>query len=148
MVKSKEEVAAKMTERVSGAGKYMRAGMKSGADPLDVLLKDPAASAAKHIAGVQEAARKGKYEAGLKKAKGRDAWKGSIDRAANHYEERTTEMVARSLEDYDVRAGCIEKAKAVIAKMPGTTRDQNIQRSAAYQKAMGECMDSVKGLKA
>ena len=148
MVKTKEQVAAKMQERVSTAGKYMRQGMESGPDPIDILLKNPEQYGQKLAAGVAESVRRGKYTAGLKTAKNRNAYKGSINRAAAHYEERTADMVANSMESYEWRAACIESAKKATEAMPTTTRDQRIARAAAYSKAMGECCDRQKGLKA
>ncbi|GAH97090.1 unnamed protein product, partial [marine sediment metagenome] len=48
---------------------------------------------------------------------------------------------------YDVRKGCIEKAKAAIKDMVKTTRANRIARSAKYQEEMGKCMDAAKGRK-
>jgi hypothetical protein len=147
MVKSKAAVERKMRERVSTAGTYLKEGMSEAPDPVDVLLSDVAGNEKKLVDGVAEAVRRGKYKAGLETAKARGSWKGSQDRAAAHYEERAEDMVKHSMEGYDERANCIEAAKASIKSMPSTTRDQRIARGAAYAKAMGACMDRVKGLK-
>ncbi len=42
---------------------------------------------------------------------------------------------------------CVKVAKAEVAKMPETTRQQRIARSSRYQIVMGECMDKKKGRK-
>ena len=147
MVKSKEVAERRMRERVSTAGAYLKEGFEEAEDPIDVLLKDPEKFAKKLVDGLTEAIRKGKFTAGLKTAKDRDAWKKSKDRAGAHYEERADEMVAHAMEGYDERAKCIEEAKKAIAGMPSATRAQRIARSAKYQEVMGECMDRVRGLK-
>jgi len=147
MVKSKEVAERRMRERVSTAGSYLKEGFEEAVDPIEVILRDPDGFAKKLVDGLVEAIRKGKYTVGLKTAKDRDAWKGSSDRAARHYEERADDMVAHAMEGYDERAKCIEEAKKAIEKMPSATRAQRIARSAKYQEVMGECMDRVKGLK-
>lgn len=147
MVKSKAAVERKMRERVSSAGQYLKEGMDEAPDPVDVLLSDVAGNEKKLVDGVAEAIRRGKYKAGLETAKARGSWNKSKDRAAAHYEERAEDMVAHSMEGYDERAQCIETAKASVKNMPTTTRDQRIAKGAAYAKAMGACMDRVKGLK-
>ena len=148
MVKSRARVAAKMQDRVRTAGAELKAGMVEGQDPIDVALKNPAEHAKKMQDGLNEAIRRGKVEAGLKKAKGRNAWKNAIDRAAQHYEASADRMVTNAMEDYDARAGAIERALAKVTSMPKTTRDQRIAYSAAYQKALGEEMDKLYGRKA
>jgi hypothetical protein len=145
MVKSKSTVEEKMRDRIATAGKYLKLGMSEADDPLDVILKDPEAYAKKLADGIVEAIRRGSYQAGIKKAKERNAWETSHDRAAQHYEERTDDIVQRSMESYDKRADCIEKAKQAIANMPSTTRSQRIARSAKYQEIVGDCMDKAFG---
>ncbi len=147
MVKSKAAVERKMRDRASTAGTYLKEGLGEAEDPVDVLLRDISGNEKKLADGVAEAIRRGKYKAGLEKAKQRDSWGKSHDRAAAHYEEAAGRMVDHAMEGYDERAACIEKAKASIKSMPTTTRDQRIAKGAAYAKAMGSCMDSVRGLK-
>ena len=147
MVKSKSRVEQKMRERVRTAGSELKAGMMEGPDPIDIALKDPAAHVKKMQDGLAEAARRGKIEGGLKKAKERNAWKGSIDRAASHYEESADRMVDHAMEDYDARAGAIERAKQKVSGMPRTTRAQRIAYGAAYAQALGEEMDKLYGRK-
>ena len=147
MVKSKAATERKMRERVSTAGTYLKEGMAEAPDPVDVLLSDVAGNEKKLVDGVAEAVRRGKYKAGLETAKARGSWKNSQDRAGAHYEERAEDMVKHSMEGYDERANCIESAKDSTKSMPTTTRDQRIAKGAAFAKAMGTCMDRVKGLK-
>jgi hypothetical protein len=147
MVKSKARVEAKMKERVRTAGSELKAGMLEGPDPIDIALKDPAAHAKKMQDGLNEAIRRGKVEGGLKKAKERNSWKNSIDRAASNYEGAADRMVAHAMEDYDARAAAIERAKAKVAGMPRTTRAQRIAYGAAYAQAVGEEMDRLYGRK-
>ena len=148
MVKSAAEVEEKMRDRVSTAGKYLRSGMASAPDPIDVLLKDPSGYAKKLQDGLNEAIRRGSYEAGLKKAKARNSWRDSLERAGAHFEERTDDMVANAMSSYDARAAAIGRAQAIVETMPTTTRTQRIAKSAAYQKAVGEEFDKVFGRKA
>jgi len=147
MVKTRAEVEEKMRERTATAGKYLKQGMDAAEDPLDVLLNNPEESQKKLIAGVAESARRGSYIAGLRKAKERNAWANSKDRAAAHYEERSEDMVNNSMASYDERARAIEIAQGKVAAMPTTTRDQRIAKSAAYQKAVGEEFDKIFGRK-
>ena len=147
MVKSRAEVEEKMRDRVSTAGKYLRQGMEAAEDPLAVLLKDPAKAAKKHAAGVIEAHRRGSFIAGLKKAKARNSWKESLDRAGAHFEERTEDMVDNAMESYDARASAIERAQARVADLPTTTRAQRIAKSGKYQEYVGEEFDKVFGRK-
>jgi len=148
MAKSRARVAAKMQDRVRTAGSELKAGMMEAPDPIEIALKNPAEHAKKMADGLNEAIRRGKVEAGLKKAKSRNAWKNSIERAAQHYEASADRMAANALEDYDARIAAIERALAKVANMPRTTRDQRIAYSAAYQKALGEEMDKLYGRKA
>jgi hypothetical protein len=147
MVKTAAEVKEKMLDRVGTAGKYLKQGMDAAEDPIDVLLKDPAAAQKKLLDGQAEAARRGSYEAGLRKAKDRNAWQKSKDRAAAHYEERRDDMVENAMDSYDARKGAIERAQAATKDMPTTTRDQRIAKSTAYQKKVGEEFDKVFGRK-
>lgn len=147
MVKSKTVAERRMTDRVRTAAPYLMEGFDEAEDPIDVLLKDPDEFAKRLIAGVTEAIRRGDYKIGLEKAKARNAWKGSKERAGSHYEERVEDMVKHAMEDYDERATCIESAKKGIAAMPKATRAQRIARSSKYQELMGVCMDKVKGRK-
>lgn len=136
-----------MLDRVGTAGKYLEQGMDAAEDPIDVLLKDPEAAQKKLLDGQAEAARRGSYIAGLKKAKSRNAWQESKPRAAAHYEERKEDMVNHAMDSYDARKGAIERAQASTKDMPTTTRDQRIAKSAAYQKAVGAEFDKVFGRK-
>jgi len=145
MVKSKEAAERKMKDRVSSAGKYLTEALGEAPDPLKVILEDPAEHLKKMEAGLKEANRTGKTIAGIKTALARDAWGKSHERAGSHYEERTDDMVEHSMEDYDVRAGCIETAKKAIKSMAKATRANRIARSAKYQEEMGKCMDRAKG---
>ncbi len=147
MVKSKAAVERKMRDRVSTAGTYLREGMAEAPDPVDILLADVPGNEKKLVDGVAEAVRRGKYKSGLESAKARGSWKNSHERAGRHYEERADDMVKNSMEGYDDRANCIESAKKSTANLPVTTRDQRIAKGAAYAKAMGACMDKVRGLK-
>lgn len=148
MVKSKDMVAAKMRDRVGTAGTYLKSGMNAAPDPIDVLLKDPEGYGKALVAGVQDAMKRGSYKVGLERAKSRNSWKGAVDRAAAHFEERKDDLVNHALESYDVRKSCIEAAQAAVANMPTATRDQRIAKSMAYQKAVGVEFDKAFGRKA
>ncbi len=147
MVKSKEVAERRMRERMRIASEALKEGMLEAEDPLEVLMKDPEGFAKKLSEGIAEAIRKGKWQHGVKVAKSRDSWKKSIDTAGAHYGDKVDVAVEHAMEDYDVRAKCIEEAKKAIEGMPSTTRAQRIARSAKYQEVMGECMDRAKGLK-
>lgn len=147
MVKTAQEVREKMQDRVSTAGKYLKQGMDGAEDPIDILLKDPAKYQKKLLDGQVEAAKRGAYEAGLRKAKERNAWSGSKERAAAHYEERTDDMVENAMSSYDARKGAIERAQAATADMPTTTRTQRIAKSAKYQEVVGTEFDKIFGRK-
>ena len=148
MVKRKERAERKMLDRVRTAGTELVAGMEEGEDPIDIALKDIPGHQKKMLDGLSEAIRRGKVESGLKKAKGRNAWKGAIEKAGRHYEESADVMVERTMEGYDERASAIERAKSRVDTMATTTRDQRIAKSAAYQKAVGEEFDKLYGRKA
>ena len=147
MVKSKEIAERRMRERMRIASEALKEGMSEAVDPLEVLLKNPEAFAKKLADGIVEAVRRGKWQLGVKRAKGRDSWKKSIDIAGAHYSDKVDVAVEHAMEDYDIRAKCIEEAKKAIENMPSTTREQRIARSAKYQAVMGECMDRARGLK-
>jgi hypothetical protein len=147
MVKSKADVEAKMKDRVSTAGTYLKKGMASAEDPVAKLLKDPEGNAQKMVAGLQDAVKRGNYKVGLQRAADRNSWKNSQDRAGAHFEERTGDMVKNALDSYDVRAQAIEAAQKEVASMPTATRDQRIAKSAAYQKAVGAKFDAAFGRK-
>lgn len=148
MVKSASAVMEKMKDRIATGGKYLKTAMTEAPDPVDVLLKDPDKYARKLADGVNEAIRTGSYAAGLQVAKGRNAWKGAVDRAGRHYEERTDDIVSRAMESYDKRKAAIEAAQAAVKDMPTTTRAQRIAKSAKYQEAVGKAMDAAFGRKA
>ncbi|MHC1567521.1 MAG: hypothetical protein ACXQTD_07415 [Candidatus Syntropharchaeia archaeon] len=146
-VKTREEVEAKMRERIGTAGKYLQEALEKAEDPLDVLLKDPDAFAKKLAENLAEAIRTGKFASGLKKAKERNAWKNATERAGRHYEERTDDIVEHALSNYDERRKCIEEARKAIENMPTRTREDRIKRSAEYQRRVAECFDRVFGRK-
>ena len=145
MVKSKSAAEEKMKDRVSTAGKYVKEGMEEAEDPIDILLKDADKFAKRLVENLIESIRRGKYKGGLTTAKARDSWKKAIPRAAAHFEERTDDMVAHAMEDYEDRAKCIEIAKAATKDMPTKTRALRIAKGAKHQELMGACMDKVKG---
>jgi hypothetical protein len=147
MVKSKERARRKMLANVRTAGAELKAGMEEGPDPIDIALKNPAEHAAKMKAGLDESIRRGKLEAGLKKAKQRNAYRTSIDKAAMRYEQSADVMVERSMEGYDERAACQERAAAKVAGMPTMTRDQRLAKGYEYQKAVAIEFDKMRGLK-
>ena len=147
MTKTREQVEEKMRERVSTAGKYVKEGMNAAEDPIEVLLKDPKGYAEKLLAGLTDAIRRGNYQVGLKAAQERNAWKGAIDRAASHFEERANDMVTNAMSSYDKRMTAIEAAKRAISNMPKATRVQRIARSTKYQTVVGEEMDKAFGRK-
>lgn len=147
MVKSKADVEAKMKDRVSTAGTYLKKGMAAAPNPVDVLLKDPEAAAKRMQDGLADAVRRGSYRVGLERAKQRGSWEKSQDRAGSHFEERKDDMVKNAMDSYDQRAAAIAAAKAKTDSMPVATRDQRIAKSQAYLKAVGEEMDKVFGRK-
>ena len=147
MVKSRARAEKKMLDRVRTAGSELKAGMSEAKDPLDVIQADIANKENKLIAGVQEGIKRGSYRQGIARAKERNSWKNSQDRAGRHYEERADDMVKNAMEDYDSRAGAIERAKAKVATMPTTTRQQRIAKGTAYLQAVSEEMDKVYGRK-
>jgi len=134
-----------MKDRVSTAGTYLKKGMASAEDPIDVLLKNPEAAAKKLQDGLADAIRRGNYKIGLERAKARNSYKGSMDRAGSHFEERTGDMVKNAMDTYDQRAAAIKAAQDRTAQMPTATREQRIAKSTAYQKAVGEEFDKVFG---
>jgi hypothetical protein len=145
MVKDKSRVEAKMLDRVRTAGSELKAGMKAGEDPIDVALKNVEAHQKKMADGLNEAIRTGRVKTGLQRAKDRNAWQDSIERAASHYEEAAPRMVANSMEDYEARGAAIERAKKTVANMPTTTRAQRIAKGTAYQNAVGSEFDKLYG---
>ena len=138
----------KMKDRVATAGKYLKSSLEKADDPIDVILADPETHLKNLVAGVTEAHRTGKIKSGFEKAKKRNSWKKAIPRAGDHFEERTDDMVANALDDYDERKAVIDAAKAEIAKMPSTTRTQRIARSTKYQQLVAEGFDKLYGRKA
>lgn len=146
--KDKAEVEEKMKDRVATGGKYLKSSLEKADDPVEVILADPDKYLKKLVDGVAEAHRTGRIKSGLEKAKKRGSWKGSLDRAASHFEERTDDMVANALDDYDERKAVIDKAKEEISKMPSTTRTQRIARSTKYQTLVAEGFDKLYGRKA
>jgi hypothetical protein len=147
VVKSQADVESKMKDRVSTAGIYLKKGMESAEDPIDVLLKDPEGYAKALVAGLADAIKRGNYKIGLERAKSRGSWKGAIPRAGAHFEERAADLVKNAMESYPARAAAIAAAQAKIKAMPSATRDQRIARSTAYQKFVGEEFDKVFGRK-
>lgn len=98
-------------------------------------------------AGLDDAIKRGLYRGGITKAKARNAWKTSSERAGDHYEERAEDMTEHAMEDYADRKACIEEAQKAISTMAKATRADRIKRSTKYQEVMGECMDRKKGRK-
>lgn len=143
--KDKAEVEEKMKDRVATAGKYLKSSLEKADDPVDIILGDPTLYLKKLVDGVSEAHRTGKIKSGLEKAKKRGSWKKAIPRAGTHFEERTDDMVENALDDYDERKAVIDAAKAVIAKMPSTTRTQRIARSTKYQQEVAAGFDKLYG---
>lgn len=147
MAKSREYVEKKMSDRISTAGAYLRSAMEEADDPVDVILADPEKYAKKLADNLVQSIKEGAYASGLKRAKDRNAWREAQDRAGAHFEERTDDIVAHSMESYDARAKCIESARKAISDMPDKTRTQRAERSKKYQITVGECMDKIFGRK-
>ena len=147
MVKSKRFVESKMRQRVSTSGQFLRDGMNEAQDPVDKLLSDVDKYEKKLVDGVQNSIKAGSYRVGLEKAKKRNSWKNSIDKAGRHYEESADMMVDHALEDYDQRAKLIEQAQDAVRDMPTATRAQRIQKSAKYQEIIGKLFDGHYGRK-
>jgi hypothetical protein len=141
MVKSAERVREKMLNSVRTAGNELRAGMNAAPDPIDIALKDPEAHAKKMQEGLAEAIRRGNVRAGLEKAKKRNSWKGSIDKAAAHFEESAPVMVENSMADYPQRMDVVSKAKQAVKDMPTVTRAQRIAKSSKYLEEAGKGYD-------
>jgi len=132
MVKSASRVQRKMKERVSVAGTEVVAGFEDAKDPIDVALSDIKGHEEKMKAGLAEAMKAGKVQRGLERAKKRDSWKKSAERAGRHYEERADDMVTNYMDDYDKRAAIIAKAQDEIKKMPKATFEQRMARQRKY----------------
>jgi ElaB/YqjD/DUF883 family membrane-anchored ribosome-binding protein len=147
MTKSAERVRQKMLDRVRTAGSELKAGMEAAEDPLQIISKDPDGYAKKLQKGVDEAVRRGKYQAGVKKAAADNRWKKSIDRAAENYEKSTDVMVDRAMESYEPRMAAIKAAKAACAHMPRGSLEQNLAYAAAYGKAVSKEFDGKFGRK-
>lgn len=145
MVKSQADVEAKMKDRVSTAGTYLKKGMTTADDPIDVLLKNPDGYAKKMQDGLADAVKRGNYTIGLQRAKTRNAYKGSTDRAGAHFEERTADMVKNAMDSYPARAAAIKTAQDAVANMPTATRAQRIAKSAKYQEVVGVEFDKAFG---
>lgn len=148
MVKSKKLFMKKMKVGISKASEYHGDALDEARDPLDVIAEDPDKYAKRQLDGVAEAHRLGKYQSGTKKAKDRDSWRKSKDRAVAHYGERADDMVEHAAEDYDVRKGIMEECDKVIKDMPKATTSQREARGAAYRKCTHEKFAAMKGLKA
>lgn len=145
MVKSKATAEKRMARNIVGAGASLKEGFEEAENPVDKLVRMGEDGVKRQVAGVQEAARKGKQLQGLKKAQARGSWIASKDRAASHFEERGADMVAHAMETYDGRAKCLEDAKKALEKEPRTTRAQREAYGVKYRTLTAECMDKLYG---
>jgi hypothetical protein len=147
MVKSLEAAKRKMKDRVSTAASYLQEGLGEAPDPIDILLKNPDASAKKLADGVNQSIKSGKYKQGLEKAKKRGSWRDSHERAGAHYAERADDMSEHAMEDYPARAAAIKRCQDAIADMPKATFVQREARGAKYRQLYHEEMNKLYGRK-
>lgn len=144
MVKSAEKVKEKLEERVSGSGKYHKAGMEDAeVNPNDAALKKLDLMKARF----DKAMDSGKTKAGMEKAASDKTWNKRIPKAAERWEDSSTYMTERYMEGYTERAACIDEAKKAIVNLPETTIEQRAEKSKQYQIAMSKCMSKKKGIK-
>lgn len=143
MVKSRDDVEAKMRERVSVSGKYHKKGMEDAStNPNEAALKKLDKMKARFNAAMDS----GKTAAGMKEAAADHRWEGRIDKAAERWEDSSGHMTTRYMEGYDERASCIEESKSKIAHLPDVTVEQSAEKSKQYQIAMSKCMEKKRGI--
>ena len=144
MSKTKEQVEAKLKERVAGSGKYHKSGMESAE-------KNPNEEAIKKLdlmkARFNQAMDSGRTKAGMQEAASEKRWEKRIDKAAERWEDSSTYMTERYMEGFDDRMAAINKAKAGIASMPETTVEQRAEKSKQYQIAVSKEMAKIRGIK-
>ena len=142
MVKRKEDVEAKMTERVSVSGKWHKKGMEDAeVNPNTAALKKLDVMKARF----NRAMDSGKTATGMKEAADAHRWEDRVDVAATRWEESSEHMTKRYMEGYEDRADCIEASKAKVAGLPCTTIEQRAEKSKQYQIAMSKCMEKKRG---
>ena len=142
MVKKKEDVEAKMTERVSVSGKWHKKGMEDATvNPNAAALKKLDVMKARFNAAMDS----GKTAAGMKEAADDSRWEKRVDVAAVRWEESSSHMTSRYMEGYEDRATCIEASKDKVGNMPCKTIEQRAEKSKQYQIAMSKCMEKKRG---
>ena len=143
MVKSKTDVEAKMTERVSVSGKWHKKGMEDAeVNPNTAALKKLDVMKARF----DKAMDSGRTAAGMKEAADAHRWENRVPVAAARWEESSAHMTERYMEGYDERAQCIEESKKKVDAMAATTIEQRAEKSKQYQIAMSKCMEKKRGI--
>jgi len=143
MVKSRADVEAKMTERVSTSGKYHKKGMEEAeVNPNEAALKKLDLMKARF----DKAMDSGKTAAGMREAAADKRWEKRVDVAATRWEESSGHMTDRYMDGYDDRAACIEESKKKVDAMAATTIEQRAEKSKQYQIAMSKCMEKKRGI--
>lgn len=143
MAKSWARTKAKMERSLSGAGEEVRAGILEAQDPLDIALSNIEVHEKKMAAGMAEAIRTGKVRKGLEKAKARNAYKASADRAAAHFSERTDDMVKHYGQGYEQRRQIIAQIQDEMRDMPKATYEDRKKRSDYYSKRSHELFSKL-----
>ena len=143
MVKSKADVEAKMTERVSVSGKWHKKGMEEAdTNPNEAALKKLDVMKARFDKSMDS----GRTAAGMREAAADHRWEKRIDVAASRWEESSGHMTERYMEGYDDRAACIEDSKKKVESMATITIEQRAEKSKQYQIAMSKCMEKKRGI--
>ncbi|MCL6601067.1 MAG: hypothetical protein K6T81_20380 [Alicyclobacillus macrosporangiidus] len=133
--KTPEQIASKYARRVAGAAQDYAEGVAS---PSRDWAQATAAAKPRWQAGIQEAISSGAFERGVQRA-GSAKWS---ERAQTIGAQRYSAAAQQAGAAYQQVAGQImaaaSAAREASTRLPGTTLDERIQRSAAAQRAISQ----------
>lgn len=139
--KSVTDAVSKWQQRVQQSGPFYQAGVQNP----QVDWAGPAVAAAdRRNAGLQQAIADGRIDAGIQRA-GTNKWRaGAISKGVQAWTTNTPKAAPNYQRGLQQVYGYFQAADQTVASMPRTTREERIQRAAAFIRTVGEQADAAK----
>jgi len=129
------EVSAEWATRLGQSAEKVKAGV---ARVTENPMAKAAANEDKWFAGVQRAKSEGRFKRGLMKTSLEDWQRSIIEKGADRIAAGAAQAVPKMTAFFDKALPYMDNLKKEIDKMPSTTLEDNIARSAAWQRKMAQ----------
>jgi len=144
--RSVEDAAERRARRIATSATEYEEGVKNPRADWLTRVKE---TSAKRDAELKRAIEDGRITKGAEAVGTAKQIQKTLEKGVPNWQSQATSTEANEayVEGMKPVIECVEEAKKAVASMPETTRAQRIQKSAAYQTKMGECMDRKRGRK-